>query len=98
MAGKTGTKKQQTQNAPKLTRPMRAGDWECPCHGRQVELAHRRFEDDQGRSRYGGSYYRCPEYRECGYYVSIDTRTVPATDGNGIALGRFTGGRKEGKR
>jgi len=53
-----------------------------------------RPDDDDGRWKYSGEYFGCPEYSECGYYVDLKGERVPVTDGNGIALGRLLDGRK----
>lgn len=77
----------------KLTVPVQKGDLKCPCHGKPVVLHHRWNSEED---RYGGSCYLCPEYSECGYYVSGDLQTRAATDGNGVALGRLV--QKDGRR
>ena len=66
---------------------MNKSDWKCPCHGKQVVEKRRMREDNQGRRKYAGTYFSCPQYSECGYYVS-GTFQVPLTDDAGIALNR----------
>ena len=47
-------------------------DWWCPAHGGMVEKRVRRNTDKNGNSKFGGVYYACPNYSECGYYVTLD--------------------------
>lgn len=56
----------------KKTRPF-AGpqDWRCPIHGDPVKRKARfRTDKETGQSRYGGEFFACPHYGNCGYYVS----------------------------
>lgn len=80
--------KKVTQKVPKikLTVPTQKGDMVCRCHGLVLELQHRWNNEED---RYAGSFFRCPKYGECGYYVTGDGMLRSATDGNGIALGRL---------
>ncbi len=86
MVAATRTKKTKA----KLTRALKGkADWRCPCHGHQVTERVRSVEREDGTLGYGGSYYACPEYRECGYYLNPEQGVVPCVDGNGVALGRL---------
>lgn len=56
----------------KKTRPFSdKTDWKCPIHG--CNVIHRvrmRADERTGRSKYAGEYFSCPQYSDCGYYVS----------------------------
>lgn len=67
-------------------------DWTCPRHRTAIKEFARRHRDDDGNVKYGGSYFRCPSYHECGYYLSLDEGRVPlmveGPDGELVAMGR----------
>ncbi len=90
--GTTGKRSAGTKSRRRVrTRPIRGtSDWTCPMHGENVRIAPSFSRDEEtGRTRKnGGSYFRCPEYSECGYYVSPGSATVPITDDEGRAIGR----------
>jgi len=52
----------------------RQSDWTCPVHKKTVVARVRTKVDDKGSNRYLGSYYACPDYHECRYYVSPNGR------------------------
>lgn len=63
-------------------------DWRCPCHGhRVVETQRRSIDDETGELKYGGTYFRCPEYSVCGYYVNVMNGRVPLVDEDGVRIG-----------
>lgn len=82
---KMASKKAPKAPTMKLTAPTEKGDMVCKRHGKPLVLHWRRGKDDEN----AGGCYICPEYGECGYYVSLDLRTRAATDGNGVALGKL---------
>ena len=45
-------------------------DYTCPVHNLVVSHKVRTKEDSSGKRKYAGEYYGCPQYKECGYYVS----------------------------
>jgi len=90
------TKAKKKALKAKLTRPMVPGvgkkesvDWTCQCHGLRVVERLRMREKEDGTVGFGGAYFGCPQYWECGYYVDAKRGVVPCTDGNGVALGRL---------
>ena len=52
-------------------RPATKNDWKCPIHGTEVKV-RKRFKQDKetGKYNFSGTYYACPNYSECFYYVS----------------------------
>ena len=62
-------------------------DWICPRHGVHVKLAVRTRTDERtGKKKFAGEYYRCPNYSDCGYYVSLETKRVPLVGRDGRRL------------
>ena len=53
------------------TREMLSKDeWKCPVHGETVEHRVRTTLSKEGSKKFAGSYYACPSYSECKYYVT----------------------------
>jgi len=54
------------------TRKMSSpAEWMCPIHKKTVRHIIRTSIDDRnGKSKYCGEYFGCPDYHECKYYVS----------------------------
>lgn len=72
------------------TRPIEGPqDFTCPTHQNTVEHRPRwKTDEESGRKRYAGEYLACPQYAECGYYVSPGSKRVPIMGEDGVALGR----------
>jgi hypothetical protein len=50
-------------------------DWKCPMHNTHVETKNRsKLDHDTGRKKYAGTFFSCPHYQECGYYVTFSGR------------------------
>lgn len=57
----------------KKTRKLKdASDWICPVHKTIVKSVVKKIRKEDGTYKYGGQYYRCSIYKECGYYVSLN--------------------------
>lgn len=68
-----GKKKQRVKTIPidGVSSP-----WICPIHAVEVERRVRRTRDDKGRDEFKGTYYGCPHYQECGYYIDGSMKNV----------------------
>ena len=47
-------------------------EWSSPIHKLTVEHRVRTVTTKDNKRKFGGSYYACPEYHECKYYVTQD--------------------------